>query len=159
MQNSVHTQKKYPKSAIKTKVWSCDKNDSYKETYSTESALLVEQIVQDQEVAKGSEILFPSGRDIVGRCPRCGGPVTDSKQGYFCEKADCRFGLWRDSKYLTAKKIDLTGKMVSELLTEGKTYVSGIYSEKTNRNYNAFLSLEDDGVRSTYKLIFEKESK
>ena len=129
------------------------------DTFLRDIAELVEQIVQDQEVAKGSEILFPSGREIVGRCPRCGGPVTDSKQGYFCEKADCRFGLWRDSKYLTAKKIVLTGKMVSELLTEGKTYVSGIYSEKTNRNYNAFLSLEDDGVHSTYKLIFEKESK
>ena len=129
------------------------------DTFLRDIAELVEQIVQDQEIAKGSEILFPSGREIVGRCPRCGGSVTDSKQGYFCEKADCRFGLWRDSKYLTVKKIDLTGKMVSELLTEGKTYVSGIYSEKTNRNYNAFLSLEDDGVRSTYKLIFEKESK
>lgn len=125
------------------------------ETFLRDITALVFNLVKDQEIAKGSEILFPSGREIIGRCPRCGGPVTDSKKGYFCEKADCRFGLWRDSKYLTAKKINLTSKMVSELLTEGKTYVSGIYSEKTNRNYNAFLSLEDDGVRSTYKLIFE----
>jgi len=49
--------------------------------------------------------------------------------------------------------------MVSSLLTEGKTYVSGIYSEKTGKTYNAYLALEDDGERSNYKLEFDKEKK
>ncbi len=134
-----------------------ERGESDSESFLRDITQLVFNLVKDQEIAKGSEILFPSGREIIGRCPRCGGPVTDSKKGYFCEKVDCRFGLWRDSKYLTTKKINLTSKMVSELLMEGKTYVSGIYSEKTNTNYNAFLSLEDDGIRSTYKLIFENK--
>lgn len=47
--------------------------------------------------------------------PRRGSNVTESKKGYFCERSDCKFGLWRDNKFLTAKKINLTKKMVSSL--------------------------------------------
>ena len=50
-------------------------------------------------------------------------------------------------------------KMAAALLKEGKTYVSGIYSEKTGKTYNAFILLEDDGSRSAYKLEFKKEGK
>jgi len=46
----------------------------------------------------------------------------------------------------------LTKKMASALLKDGRTYASGIYSEKTGKNYDAFIVLEDDGSRSAYKL-------
>ena len=52
-------------------------------------------------------MLFPSGREVIGRCPRCGSDVTGSKKGFFCERSDCKFGLWRDNKFLTAKQITL----------------------------------------------------
>ena len=48
--------------------------------------------------------------------------------------------------------------MVSSLLTDRRTYASGIYSEKTGKNYDAYIILEDDGTRSSYKLDFTKES-
>lgn len=110
------------------------------------------------EPVKGSEVLFPSGREVIGKCPRCGGNVTESRKGYFCESNDCRFGLWRDNKFLTSKKIALTGKMVSSLLKDGRTYVCGIYSERTGKNYDAFICLEDDGGRVSYKLEFESDN-
>ena len=115
--------------------------------------------MKNYEPVKGSEVLFPSGREEIGKCPRCGSPVTESKKGYFCEKNDCRFGLWRDNKFLSAKKINLTRKMASALLKDGKTYVSGIFSEKTGKSYDAFIRLEDDGSHSVYKLEFDKEAK
>ena len=102
------------------------------------------------------EVLFPSGRGVIGKCPRCGSDVTESKKGFFCEKNDCRFGLWRDNRFLAAKKISLTKKMASSLLTQGRAYVSGVYSEKTGKTYDAFIVLEDDGARSSYKLDFTK---
>lgn len=120
---------------------------------------LVDDLVRNYRVVQGSEVLFPSGREELGKCPRCGAPVTESKKGYFCERNDCRFGLWRDNKFLTGKKITLTKKMVSGLLKDGRAYVSGIYSEKTGKTYDAFIRLEDDGERSTYKLEFDKEKK
>lgn len=118
---------------------------------------MVGDLVAHYKIIRGAEVLFPSGRTVVGKCPRCGSDVTESKNGFFCECNDCRFGLWKDNKYLSCKKILLTKKMAAALLKEGKTYVSGIYSEKTGKTYDAFLCLEDDGVRSSYRLEFRKD--
>ena len=63
---------------------------------------------------------------------------------------------YKDNRFLTAKKIDLTKKMASSLLKDGRSYASGIYSEKTGKTYDAFIVLEDDGSRSSYKLDFTK---
>lgn len=128
------------------------------DAFLAEISEMVYELVNNYEVIKGAEVLFPSGRTVVGKCPRCGSNVTESKKGYFCERSDCKFGLWRDNKFLTAKKINLTKKMVSSLLTDRRTYASGIYSEKTGKNYDAYIILEDDGTRSSYKLDFTKES-
>ena len=127
------------------------------DTFLAEISDIVSELVRGYEVIKGAEVLFPSGRTVVGKCPRCGSNVTESKKGYFCERSDCKFGLWRDNKFLAAKKINLTKKMVSSLLTDRRTYASGIYSEKTGKNYDAYIVLEDDGARSSYKLDFTKE--
>ena len=49
--------------------------------------------------------------------------------------------------------------MAEALLKDGKTYASGIFSEKTGKTYDAYIALEDDGQRSAYKLEFSKESR
>lgn len=117
---------------------------------------MVAALVRDAAPVDGAEVLFPSGRPVVGKCPRCGAEVTESKNGYFCERRSCKFGLWRDNRFLAAKKISLTKKMVSSLLAQGRAYASGVYSEKTGKTYDAFIVLEDDGARSSYKLDFTK---
>ena len=117
---------------------------------------LVSSLVRECAPVEGAETLFPSGRPVVGKCPRCGSDVTESKNGYFCERRSCKFGLWRDNRFLTAKKISLTKKMASSLLADGRTYASGIYSEKTGKTYDAFIILEDDGTKSSYRLEFGK---
>ena len=127
------------------------------DTFMSEIALMVNELVKTYKVIKGAEVLFPSGRDVVGKCPRCGSDVTESKKGFFCECNDCRFGLWKDNKFLTAKKIALTKKMVSELLKNGRYPVKGIFSEKTGKSYDATITLTDDGARTVYALDFGKE--
>ena len=117
---------------------------------------MVAALVRDAAPVDGAEVLFPSGRPVVGKCPRCGAEVTESKNGYFCERRSCKFGLWRDNRFLAAKKISLTKKMASSLLAQGRAYASGVYSEKTGKTYDAFIVLEDDGARSSYKLDFTK---
>ena len=117
---------------------------------------MVAALVRDAAPVDGAEVLFPSGRPVVGKCPRCGAEVTESKNGYFCERRSCKFGLWRDNRFLAAKKISLTKKMASSLLAQGRAYASGVYSEKTGKTYDAFILLEDDGARSSYKLDFTK---
>lgn len=117
---------------------------------------MVNALVQESKPVSGAETLFPSGRPVVGVCPRCGGNVSESKTGYFCERNDCRFGMWKDNKYLSAKKVTLTKRMATELLKNRRTFVAGIYSEKTGKTYDAFLTLKDDGVRTSFGVAFDK---
>ena len=126
------------------------------ETFMAEISLMVSDLIKTYSVIKGAEVLFPSGRDVIGKCPRCGGDVTESKKGFFCETNDCRFGLWRDNKFLTSKKISLTKKMAATLLKNGRIPVKGIFSEKTGKSYDATLVMTDDGVKTLYSLDFNK---
>ena len=126
------------------------------DAFMAEISLMVSELVKTYSVIKGAEVLFPSGRDVVGRCPRCGGNVTESKKGFFCETNDCRFGLWRDNKFLTAKKITLSKKMAATLLDDGKIFVKGMFSEKTGKSYDATLVMSDDGTKTVYGLDFGK---
>ena len=127
------------------------------DAFMAEISVMVSELVKTYSVIKGAEVLFPSGRDVIGKCPRCGGDVTESKKGFFCESNDCRFGLWRDNKFLTGKKITLTKKMVATLLKDGKIPVKGIFSEKTGKSYDATLVMSDDGAKTIYSLDFGKK--
>ena len=120
------------------------------------TAMLTE-LTRSYRIVPGAEVLFPSGREVIGRCPRCGSDVTESKKGFFCERSDCKFGLWRDNKFLTAKRITLDKQMVAALLARGRVHVDDIYSEKTGKRFSTDLLLEDDGVRSSYRFDFGKE--
>ena len=127
------------------------------DAFMAEISVMVSELVKTYSVIKGAEVLFPSGRDVIGKCPRCGGDVTESKKGFFCETNDCRFGLWRDNKFLTGKKITMTKKMAATLLKDGKIPVKGIYSEKTGKTYDATLVMTDDGEKTIYSLDFGKK--
>ena len=118
---------------------------------------MVNTLVRDYKVIDGAEVLFPSGRTVVGKCPRCGSNVTESKRGYFCEKNDCRFALWKDNRFLISRRVGLTKKMTETLLRNGKAYVSGIYSEKTGKKYDAFIVMTDDGAKTTFSLDFNSK--
>ena len=119
----------------------------------------IEHMVSDlvsyyRPVAEAS-ILFPTGRTVVGKCPRCGGVVSEAKNGYFCETLECKFGLWKDNKFLAAKRIPLTRSLATELLTKGRVHVDEIYSQRMDKYYPGELILHDNGERATYYLSFQ----
>ena len=120
-------------------------------------AALVRDLVRDYQPVSGWEVLFPPDREAVGPCPRCGGAVTESKKGFFCENRDCRFVLWKDSKFFSAKKKQLTKSVAASLLKAGRVKLTGCWSEKTGKTYDATVILEDDGERTNYKLEFSHE--
>lgn len=103
--------------------------------------------------------LFPSDRksgEVVGKCPRCGSDVTEAPKGFFCENKSCKFGLFKDNKFFTAKKKKLTKDTAAALLTEGRIFMSGLHSEKTGKQYNATIILEDSGEGyPSFKMEFE----
>ena len=117
---------------------------------------LVEQHTTPEERFKG---LFPeaeSGRkEAVGVCPRCGGAVMERKKGFFCEGRECGFALWKENRFFAAKKKKLTKAAASALLEEGRVSMSGLYSEKTGRTYDAVVVLDDTGGKYVnFKLEF-----
>lgn len=52
------------------------------DAFMAEISLMVNELVKTYSVIKGAEVLFPSDRDVVGKCPRCGGDVTESKKAF-----------------------------------------------------------------------------
>lgn len=137
-----------------TKLGLIEKGEMTPEEFMAEIEAAVTELVKNYKAVKGAEVLFPSGRPVVGVCPRCGGDVTESKLGYFCEANDCRFALWRDNKFLAGKRINLTRKLASELLKHGRAEVAGMYSERTGKTFDAVLVLADNGERVLYQLDF-----
>ena len=124
--------------------------------FMTGIADMLTELVKTYQVISGAEVLFPSGREVIGKCPRCGSDVTESKKGFFCEKNDCRFGLWRDNKFFAAKRAALTKKVATALLAEGRVKLTGLYSEKTGGTYDATAVLEDTGESVRFRLEFDK---
>ena len=118
---------------------------------------MLRELIQTYTPVKGAEVLFPSGRESVGKCPRCGGNVTESKKGFFCENDGCRFGLWKDNRFFTAKKKTLTKSVAAALLKEGRVRLTGCYSEKTGKTYDATVILEDTGEHVNFRLDFERK--
>ena len=118
-------------------------------------AAMVKELVNTYQPVPGADVLFPSDRESVGLCPRCGGAVVENKKGFFCENRECRFVLWKDSKFFTAKKKALTKAVAAALLNKGRVKLTGCFSEKTGKTYDATVVLEDDGARANYKLVFD----
>ena len=124
--------------------------------FMTGIAEMLTELVKTYQVISGAEVLFPSGREVIGKCPRCGSDVTESKKGFFCEKNDCRFGLWRDNKFFAAKRTALTKKVAAALLADGRVKLTGLYSEKTGGTYDATAVLEDTDESVRFRLEFDK---
>ncbi len=117
---------------------------------------MLRELVATFQVVKGTEYLFSPPREAVGRCPRCGGSVTEGKKGFFCENQECRFAIWKDSKWWSARKKQPTKAIVAALLKDGRTRLTGCYSEKTGKTYDADVLLEDTGEYVNFKLDFGK---
>ena len=91
------------------------------------------ELMQTYKPIPGAEVLFPSGREVVGKCPRCKADVTETPKGFFCENRACSFALWKNSKFFTAKKKTLTKTLAATLLKDGRAPLKGCYSEKTGK--------------------------
>ena len=122
-----------------------------------EIAAMLRELVETCRPVEGGAVLFPSTREAVGRCPRCGGTVTKGRKGFFCENRACGFAIWKDSKWWENKKKTPTKSIVAALLKDGRAQVSGLWSEKTGKTYAATVLLTDDGTRASFRLEFGHE--
>lgn len=118
----------------------------------------IEKLVDDIiNVAKDSvdesKVTKTSG-EVIGVCPRCGKNITVTPKAYSCEDRACGFVIWKNDKFFEKSKKTLTKEMVASLIKNGKIPVKGLYSQKTGRNYDATVCLDDTGKYVNFKLEF-----
>ena len=115
---------------------------------------MLTEMVEDYKPYPGSEVLFPEKEDVVGKCPRCGTNVEERKRGFFCQNPNCRFVLWKNSRFFEVKKKKLDKATAAALLQFGQVPMKGCYSEKTGKTYDATAIMVDKGDKVDFKLEF-----
>ena len=85
-----------------------------------------------------------TGKEPLGKCPKCGANVYDNGMNYVCEKQTgptptCDF---RSGKIILQQEI--APEQIKKLLAEGKTdLLTKFISKKNNRPFKAFLIVKD----------------
>ena len=100
---------------------------------------------------------FDTGRESIGKCPRCGSPVYVGKGNYYCSNKECSFCMWEDNKFFSSKKKKLSKKIAAELLDKGWCRVTGLYTPKRPQLYDAVIRLDDTGGKYvSFKMEFDR---
>ena len=60
----------------------------------------------------------------------------------------------KTASFFTAKKKNLTKSVAASLLKDGRVKLTGCYSEKTGKTYDATVVMEDTGEKTNFKLVF-----
>ena len=85
-----------------------------------------------------------TGKEPLGKCPKCGARVFDNGMNYVCEK---QAGVEKSCEFRTGKIIlqqEISPEQVKKLLAEGRTdLLTKFISKKNNRAFKAFLILKD----------------
>ncbi len=116
----------------------------YPEDFLRDITAMLESLVQTAKPVPHADTLFPSGREKLGNCPCCGAAVSETPKGFFCEKRTCRFGIWKDNKFLISQGKPPTAQMMRSLLNDGRVKLTGLYSQAKKKTYDATLIMEQD---------------
>ena len=127
------------------------------EDFMAEITAMLKELVGTYQVIKGSEYLFTPPREVVGKCPRCGGEIAEMQKGFFCQDKSCKFAIWKNNNWWAAKRKQPTKAIVAALLKDGRARVTGLYSEKSGKTYDATVVLEDTGQYVNFKLEFDRQ--
>ena len=124
------------------------------ESFDTDIEQLVRELIDSYTPVSGSEVLFQDSKAVVGKCPRCGFPVVEREKGFFCQNRTCHFALWKKDRFFEKKRKTLDSEVAAALLNEGRVLLTGCFSERTGKSYDATVVLDDDGERSSFRTVF-----
>ena len=120
-------------------------------------AMAAELVRKYSHISEDGQKLFQPEKETVGLCPRCGKPVYEGKKNFACSDRACQFVRWKNDRFWTRRRKELTRKMAADLLKKGRTSVKGMWSEKKDSTYDAVVILDDTGGKYVnFKLEFPK---
>ena len=116
-----------------------------------------ELVTTYSQISEDGQKLFAPEKEVIGACPRCGKPVYEGRKNFSCSDRACGFVFWKNDRFWTSRKKELTKKMAADLLKKGRTNVKGMWSEKKESTYDATVILDDTGGKYiNFKLEFPK---
>ena len=119
--------------------------------------MAAELVRKYSHISEDGQKLFQPEKETVGLCPRCGKPVYEGKKNFACSDRACQFVMWKNDRFWTSRRKEMTRKMVADLLKKGCTSVKGMWSEKKGSTYDAVVILDDTGGKYVnFKLEFPK---
>ena len=98
-----------------------------------------------------------SDNTSLGKCPSCGGDVVESEKGFFCANyINCKYGIFKDDKYLQLFKKKATKTMVKNLLKKGEAKVKSMTGKDGNK-FDAILKYEKND-KGYYSWLIKKDA-
>ena len=90
--------------------------------------------------------------------------MVEGRKSFFCEgyhdTPPCGFAMWKNDRFFTGKRKELTRKLAAGLLKHGRVHMKDLFSEKKGVLYDATVVLDDTGGKYVrYKLEFDKKGK
>ena len=120
-------------------------------------AMAAELVRKYSHISEDGQKLFQPEKETVGLCPRCGKPVYEGKKNFACSDRACQFVMWKNDRFWTSRRKEMTRKMAADLLKKGRTSVKGMWSDKKGSTYDAVVVLNDTGGKYVnFKLEFPK---
>lgn len=104
-------------------------------------------------------------QEVIGICPICGKNVYENERSFYCigyqNTPSCPFSLWKNNYFFQSVRKSLTKEVAKELLQNGRVFLTGLYSEKKQKHYDAVVVLafekDDKGNQKIrFKLDFTK---
>ena len=99
-------------------------------------------------------------KESLGKCPICQNDVVEISKGYICNNyKECKFGIWKDDKFLNYYNKKPNKTMVKSILKNGCAKVKSLTSKKGNK-FDAILtySKKENGYFS-WDMELEKATK
>lgn len=120
-------------------------------------AMAAELVRKYSRISEDGQKLFQPEKEAAGLCPRCGKLVYEGKKNFACSDRACQFVMWKNDRFWTSRRKEMTRKMAADLLKKGRTSVKGMWSEKKGSTYDAVVILDDSGGKYVnFKLEFPK---
>lgn len=90
-------------------------------------------------------------RDTVGKCPRCGGVVTETLFNYQCEnnESGCKYRIQKKAQKGLLCKTEITPMMAKKLIAGEHLDVTTLFSSNKNKTFSGRIYL-DDSEQSDY---------
>jgi DNA topoisomerase-3 len=91
-----------------------------------------------------------TGKEPLGKCPKCESPVFETETDYLCERSQA---TEKRCKFKTARTVlgqPISVEQIKKLLEHGKTDLLDKFVSKAGRNFSAWLVVDDSG-----KVTFE----